>query len=240
MKLKSYKIVYEDDDIIVVNKAAGVYTISPRHATPDDVLSELLEKKYKEIFIVHRLDKDTSGLVIFAKNAESHKHLSLQFEENKIDKVYFAFVEGKFEIDGVYLVDVPILVDPGRQKVQIHDKGKPSQTKIRVVEQFSNHTLIEAKLVTGRTHQIRVHMEYLGYPLMIDKLYGSKKEFYLSEIKRKYHRKEERSERPLITRQTLHAHSMSLTHPTKGSIMKFEAELPKDLKALRYQLRKNG
>lgn len=240
MKIKSYKIVYEDDYIIVVNKAAGVYTISPRHATMDDVLSDLLEKRYKEIFIVHRLDKDTSGLVVFAKNSEIHKNLSIQFEENKIDKVYFAFVEGKLEFVGTYLIDVPILVDPGRQKVQIHDKGKPSQTKIRIVEQFSNHTLIEAKLITGRTHQIRVHMEYLGYPLMIDKLYGTKKEFYLSEIKRKYHRKEDRTERPLITRQTLHAHSMSLTHPVTGSKMNFEAELPKDLRALRYQLRKNS
>ena len=241
MKKKSYEILFEDDEIIVVNKAPGIYTIEPRHKTDDTVLYDEIKKSLDELFIVHRLDKDTSGIIIFAKTAKSHKILSEQFQDNKIEKTYYAFVDGNLDLDDdVYLIDIPILVTPGRYKVQISDRGKPSQTKIRVVESYRNYTLIEAKLITGRTHQIRAHMQYLGYPLIVDKLYGHKKELYLSEIKRKYKHKSETPERPLIKRQTLHSRTLAFYHPATNEKMHFEAPLPKDLKALRNQLRKNS
>jgi len=240
MKRKYYEIIFEDNDLIVVNKTAGVYTIEPRHKTDDGILYDELLKISEEIFTVHRLDRETSGLVVFAKNAKTHKLLSEQFQNNAIEKVYYAFVDGNLDIDGAYLIDIPILITPGRQQVQIHEKGKPSKTKIRVVEEYKGFSLIEAKLITGRTHQIRAHMQYLGYPLMVDKMYGHRKEFFLSEVKRKYKRKGNGQERPLIVRQTLHAHTMKFKHPITKKEMMFEASLPKDLRALRNQLLKNS
>ena len=100
--------------------------------------------------------------------------------------------------------------------------------------------MLEAKLLTGRTHQIRIHLNYIGFPLMIDRLYGHRTEFYLSEIKKKYHLKKDQEELPLIKRQTLHAHQLELEHPETGVKMIFNSELPKDLRALRKQLSKNG
>ena len=239
MKKKYFDVIYEDKDILVVNKEAGVYTIPPRYSANAIVLKDLLEKKYGKIYTLHRLDKDTSGLVMFARNEKSHKNLSSQFQDNKIEKTYFAFVDGVLDIDDVYLIDVPIMIIPGYHKVRIHDKGKPSKTKIRVVEKFKNHSLVEAKLITGRTHQVRVHMQYIGYPLMVDKYYGQRDEFFLSEIKSGYRISDDDIERPLVSRQTLHAHSLAFEHPSTGEKMFFTAKLPKDLKALRYQLNKN-
>ncbi len=240
MRRNSYDKIFEDDELIVVSKASGVYSIEPRHKTDDPILYEELKKITPELFTVHRLDKDTSGLIIYAKTAESHKNLSEQFHENKIEKTYYAFVDGNLDLEGgVYLIDIPILVTPGRYQVQISDRGKPSQTKIRIVESYKNYTLIEAKLITGRTHQIRAHMQYLGYPLIVDKLYGHKKELYLSEIKRKYRHKGDSPERPLIKRQTLHSRTLTFYHPVTNKKISLEAPLPKDLKALRNQLRKN-
>jgi len=241
MRKKSYEILFEDEEIIVINKASGAYTIEPRHKTDDPIIYEEIKKTTGDLFTVHRLDKDTSGLIVFAKTARSHKILSEQFRENKIEKTYYAFVEGNLDLeDSVYLIDIPILVTPGRYQVQISERGKPSQTKIRIVESYKNYTLIEAKLITGRTHQIRAHMQYLGYPLIVDKLYGHKKELFLSEIKRKYKHKGDSPERPLIKRQTLHSRTLSFIHPSTNEKLSFEAPLPKDLKALRNQLRKNS
>ncbi len=239
MRKTFFEIVYEDNDLIVVDKAAGVYSIDPRHPVKDQVLTHLLRKGRDEIFVLHRLDRETSGLILFAKNKESHKELSRQFEHNEIQKKYYAFVDGRLEFEGAYLIDVPILITPGKYKVQIADSGKPAKTKIRVVENYNAHTMVEAKLITGRTHQIRAHLQYIGHPLMVDKLYGFRSEFYLSEIKKKYRQKTDSSERPLINRQTLHAHNISLKHPISQEPMTFEAKLPKDLRALRSQLLKN-
>lgn len=239
-KNKYFEVIYEDDDLLVINKAAGVYSIDPRHNTPDPVLTDLLEKNHKdkEIFIVHRLDRETSGLILFAKNQESHRLLSQQFSENKIEKSYYAFVDGHMDFDGVFLIDVPIFIDPGKYKVRIDSKGKSSRTKIRIVESYTNYTMLEAKLVTGRTHQIRIHLQYLGHPLIVDKLYGNREEFFLSEIKHKYRSNKNTDELPLISRQTLHSHQIKFLKPSTNEEMIFNAPLPKDLKALRNQLSK--
>ncbi len=238
--MKAFATIFEDDDLIVIDKAAGVYSIHPRHSTNDAVLFEMLEKKYGQLYLIHRLDRDTSGVIVFARNKESQKRLANQFLNNTISKSYYAFVDGNLDIEDTYLIDVPIMIVPGKYKVFIHEKGKPSQTKIRVVEKYRYFTMIEAKLITGRTHQIRIHLNYIGYPLIIDKLYGHRTEFYLSEIKKKYHLKQGQTELPLISRQTLHAHRLELIHPVNDEKMVFQSQLPKDLRALRNQLRKNG
>jgi len=238
--MRAFEIVYEDNDIVVVDKSAGINTIKPRHSTNNLILFDFLYEKYGELFLVHRLDRDTSGLIIFAKNQESQSNLSGQFIDHRINKTYYAFVDGRLEFENTYLIDVPIMIVPGKYKVSIHEKGKPSQTKIRVVENYKNFTMLEAKLLTGRTHQIRIHLNYIGYPLIIDRLYGHRTEFYLSEIKKKYHLKKDMEELPLVKRQTLHAHSMELEHPATGEKMTFNSELPKDLRALRKQLMKHG
>ena len=238
---KYYELIYKDDDVIVVSKYAGVYSIAPRHEQRAIVLHDLLKNEYGDVFVLHRLDRDTSGLMVFAGNEKSHKELSRQFQNNEVEKTYYVFVDGvlDMEADDSYLIDVPIMIVPGIHKVRIHDKGKASQTKIRVVELYKNHSLIEAKLLTGRTHQVRVHMQYLGYPLIVDKYYGRRDEFFLSEIKKKYKINDDEIERPLVKRQTLHAYSLSFNHPVSGERLHFVSELPKDLKALRYQLKKN-
>lgn len=238
MKNRFFNIVFEDDHIVVADKPAGVYSIDPRHSTKDPILSEILQKQYGNIFILHRLDRETSGLIMFAKSEESHRKFSELFNENKIDKFYLAFVDGKMDFDGAYLIDVPIFIDPGKAKVRIDEKGKPSQTKIRIIENYNNFTLLEAKLITGRTHQIRIHLQYIGHPLMVDKLYGRREEFYLSEVKNKYHQSKYEEELPLITRQTLHCHQLHFIHPFTGAELNFELELPKDLRALKNQLTK--
>lgn len=239
MKRVPYSVIYEDADILVVDKAAGVYAINPRHDTKDPVLFEELSGIYPSLFLIHRIDKDTSGILIFAKNEESQRNLSMQFMDGTIEKMYYAFVDGNINSgEEALLIDVPIFIDPGKHKVRIDRRGKPAQTKIRVVESYPGFSLLEAKLLTGRTHQIRVHLQYIGNPLIVDKLYGNRTEFFLSEIKSKLRISKFENEKPLVERQTLHSHYLKIIHPLTNEEMEFESQLPKDLRALRNQLNK--
>lgn len=233
-----FEIVFEDDEMMVINKAADVYSINPRHQTRLPVLSDILSEKYGEIYIVHRIDRDTSGLMIFAKNENSHRLLSEQFRNGEIQKSYYVFVDGHMDFEGALMIDAPILADPSKFNVIIDTAGKAAQTKIRIVQAYPNYTMIEAKLITGRTHQIRVHMQYIGHPLIVDKLYGHRQEFFLSEIKHKYKRGSYEEERPLVSRQTLHSHEIRFLHRWSGEELIFNAPLPKDLRALKAQLEK--
>lgn len=240
MKKAYYNIIFQDDDILIVDKYAGVYSIDPRHNTKDPILYSLLTLEFGPVFIVHRLDKDTSGLILFARNQESHKNLSEQFNNNEIEKNYYAFVDGTLNEEEAILIDAPIFINPQNNKVRIDKKGKPSRTKIRVIENYRKFSMLEARLLTGRTHQIRVHLEYIGNPLIVDKMYGQREAFYLSEIKRKYKFSTLNEESPLIDRQTLHAHQLIFKHPITNEKMQFNSDLPKDLKALRHQLQKTN
>lgn len=235
---RHFEIVFEDDEMLVINKAHGVYSINPRHQTRLPVLADILQKKYGEIFVLHRIDRDTSGLIVFAKNENSHRILSEQFNATKIEKSYFVFVDGYMDFEGAYMIDVPVLADPGKFRVSIDPAGKEAQTKIRIVQSYPNFTMLEAKLITGRTHQIRAHMNYIGHPLIVDKLYGNRKEFFLSEIKHKYRTGPYEEEKPLISRQTLHSHEIRLWHQWSQQELVFNAPLPKDLNALKSQLEK--
>ena len=166
----------------------------------------------------------------------------MQFEARTVDKIYLALVEGTVHKEEGE-INQPIannMRDKGR--MIIAKRGKPSLTLYKVVERFKNYTLVEANIKTGRTHQVRVHFEVIGYPLAVDSLYGRKDAFLLSEVKMKKYRrgKDVIEEKPLMSRTTLHAAKVTFNHPTTNESMTFEAELPKDFRAVLNQLRKWG
>ena len=234
-----FNILLEDEDLILVDKPAGLLSIPDRYQPDKPNLYHLLHQKREQIFTVHRLDKDTSGLICFAKNETAHKVLSHQFEERTIIKRYIAIVDGRVNKEED-TIDKPIGKDPSKAgRMIISKKGKPSLTQYKVLERFKGFSLIEAKILTGRTHQIRVHFASIGHPLAIDPIYGQRKQFYLSEIKRrKYRIGKDQEERPLVKRQPLHALALEFNHPTKLKEVSIQAELPKDIKAMVNQLRK--
>ncbi|MEJ5287095.1 MAG: Ribosomal large subunit pseudouridine synthase D [Candidatus Kapaibacterium sp.] len=235
---KLYQILYQDNDIIVVDKASGVLSIPDRFDKNIPNLRMLLEEKFGRIWVVHRLDKETSGIMVFARNAESHKDLNTQFEELNVEKIYHAFVSGWIAEDE-FDIDIPLLTDPSNKGRTIPSaRGKEALTKVRVLERFSIATLIECNLVTGRHHQIRVHCATVGNPLLVDDIYGKNEAFFLSHIKRRYNLKKGEEEKPIIDRLTLHAYSLKFRHPKTQEIVEFIAQYPKDFSALLNVLRK--
>ncbi len=234
-------ILFQDDHIVVVNKPAHYLSIPDRFVLEKPNLVSFLKNDFEEVFVVHRLDKETSGVIVFAKNKEAHRDLSIQFENRTVNKIYLTLVEGNVHKDEGKIAQ-PIannMRDSG--KMIVAKRGKPSLTFYKVKERFKNYTLVEANIKTGRTHQVRVHFESIGYPLAVDELYGRKKAFFLSEVKlKKYRRGKDFEERPLMERTTLHAHQLTFKHPTTQEEMTFNAELPKDFRAVLNQLRKWG
>lgn len=237
----TYELLYEDDCLIVVGKPAGLLTIPDRMGNKDSLLG-MLEKKYGKVFVVHRLDRETSGVLCFARTEQAHRHLSMQFERHTTDKFYFALVDGVLHHEEGE-IDKPIGEHPtAAGKMTVTNSGKPSLTFYRVAERFKRYTLAEVLIKTGRTHQIRVHFQSIGYSLAVDALYGRRAAFYLSEIKGKSYKsgKHSEEERPLMERTSLHAARLRLDHPVTGERMEFIAELPKDFAAVLSQLRKWG
>lgn len=230
-------VIFENDDWVVLNKPAGMLSIPDRTQSQPSLKDKLIEK-YGNIFTVHRLDKDTSGIIVFAKNDITHKHLSLQFEERTTTKIYAGLVPGKI-YDTKGIIDVPITEHYAQQGAMMTSaRGKPSVTEYEVVEQFKSFAWVQFHILTGRTHQIRVHMKHLGHPLACDPLYGDGKPILLSSFKKKFNlSRSEEEERPLLHRLALHALRLSFTD-MNGTIHSYEADLPKDLKALLQQLRK--
>lgn len=236
-----YELIYEDEQIVVVSKPAGLLTIPDRAGNKDNLVTAL-ERQYGKIFIVHRLDRETSGILCFARNEAAHRHLSMQFEHHTSDKFYYALVDGILHHDEGE-IDKPIGEHPGiAGKMAILHTGKPSLTFYRATERFKHFTLAEALLKTGRTHQIRLHFQSIGYPLAVDAVYGRRSALFLSEIKGKAYRSGKHSddERPMMERTSLHAYRLRIDHPTTGERLEFKAELPKDFAAVLSQLRKWG
>ncbi|HOY03841.1 MAG TPA: RluA family pseudouridine synthase [Saprospiraceae bacterium] len=236
-----YELLHEDEHLLVVNKPAGLLTIPDRAGNKDSLLGAL-EKRYGKVFVVHRLDRETSGILCFARSAEAHRNLSMQFEHHTADKFYYALIDGELHHEEGE-IDKPIgehPVIPG--KMAIVKNGKASLTFYRVTERFPRFTLAEVLIKTGRTHQIRVHFQSIGYSLAVDALYGRRPAFYLSEIKGKSYKsgKHSEEERPLMERTSLHAARLRLDHPATGERVEFQTELPKDFAAVLNQLRKWG
>jgi RluA family pseudouridine synthase len=233
-------IIYQDDHIIIVNKPSDILTIPDRFDASKPNLYAQLNKIYGKVYVVHRLDRETSGIIIFAKNENAHKVLSQQFENHETTKIYVALLDGVMpENEGV--IDKPLAPHPTiKGKMTIAKRGKSSLTEYKVVERFKHFTLVEADIKTGRTHQIRVHFQSQGYPLAIDVLYGRRNEIFANEIKNKFKYAKFGEERPLMARTTLHAFRLTFKHPLSYETMTYEAELPKDFNALINQLRKWG
>ena len=230
-------IIYEDETLIALNKPSGLLSIPDREGK-DISLKKLLTEKYDRIFTVHRLDKDTSGLIVFAKTEEAHKHLSKQFEERQTEKIYEGFVLGSLaEKKGT--IDAPIAEHPAKKGLMtVYRKGKESITDYEVLEDLKIFSWVQFQIHTGRTHQIRVHAKHIGHPILCDDLYGDGKPILLSSLKHKFKlSKNEWEEKPILNRLALHALSLILKKMDEEPI-KLEAPLPKDLRALLQQLRK--
>jgi 23S rRNA pseudouridine955/2504/2580 synthase/23S rRNA pseudouridine1911/1915/1917 synthase len=239
VKKYSPDIIFENDSFVAVNKPAGLLSIPDREQTQTS-LKDILLEKYGSIFTVHRLDKDTSGIIIFAKTEAAHKYFSQLFEERQIEKYYQGLVHG-IPANKEGTIDAPI-AEHGVQKglYIVHRRGKPSVTDYEVIESHKSFSLLQFQLHTGRTHQIRVHCQNIGHPLACDELYGDGKPVLLSSIKKKYKlSKHDEEERPMLNRLALHSYRLKFTD-ADGKVIDLEAELPKDIRALLQQLKKNN
>jgi RluA family pseudouridine synthase len=227
-------ILFENNDFIIVNKPPFLATLEDRHE-PVNLLG--LARAYTpDAQVCHRLDKDTSGVLAIAKNPEAYRHLSMQFEKREVEKIYHAIVDGIHNFANV-LVDAPILKkDDGVVKISTRD-GKPAQTYFNSLQSYRQHTLVECKPVTGRMHQIRVHLASQGASITGDELYGGKP-FLLSAIKRKFNLKKDTDEESFMKRMALHAFSLEFDD-LSGNRQKIQAPYPKDMQALLRQLELN-
>jgi len=214
-------ICYEDDELLVVNKQRGLVVHEGAGKEEETLVSALLSHcKLSSLGgnlrpgIVHRIDKDTSGLLVVAKTNYSHLFLSKQFYMHNVERYYLAIVAGVIPEDGG-VIDAPIGRDPkNRKRMAITASGKRAVTHFVVLKRFRNATFVRCKLETGRTHQIRVHFKYLGYPLIGDALYGSKNLSYP------------------INGQALHAQTLGFLHPKKDRCIKVVTQIPLDMKKL--------
>jgi len=230
-------ILEENNDFIAINKPSGLLSV-PDRAGNELSLKDILKQQYGEIYTVHRLDKDTSGVIVFAKNADAHKLLSGLFEGREVEKYYIGIVHGiPSQESGT--VDAAIMEHPVKKGVMVvNKKGKHARTDYHLTETFGNYSVMQFRIYTGRTHQIRVHMKHIGHPIVCDALYGNGEPVMLSSIKRNFNlsRKEE-EERPLFHRLALHAEKLVFTDLRKLQ-HHIESPLPKDMKAFLQQLRK--
>jgi len=238
-KNNDFSVIYSDDDIIVLNKRSGILIAADRYDPDAPRLDLLAEKEFGKLYAVHRIDKDTSGLIIYARNPEAHKNLSMQFEQRKVHKTYHALVYGHPMWEDLH-VDLALQPDGDARHRTVPSKryGKPSVTDFHLVGTCGPYSWIEAKPLTGRTHQIRVHLQANNLSIVCDPLYsGNQKPVRLSEIKKKWNG-DEYEERPLLSRLALHAYKIELTHPGTGEPVSYTAPYPKDMEATRKQLSK--
>lgn len=230
-------IVYENDDFVALNKPSGLLSIPDREGK-DVSLKILLKEKYSNIFTVHRLDKDTSGIIVFAKNEVAHKYLSMQFEGRHTKKIYQGLVIGSLQ-EKKGSIDAPIAEHPAKNGTMIvHRNGKESLTDYELLEDFGIYSHLQFQIHTGRTHQIRVHMKDIGHPIVCDNLYGDGKPILVSSLKSKFKlAKDVEEERPILGRLALHAFQLAFKD-LQGKLVEIEAQLPKDIRATLQQLAK--
>jgi RluA family pseudouridine synthase len=241
MKLDPGEIVlYCDDALLAINKPAGLATLPEGYDPAAPHVKSILEPMFGRLWIVHRLDRETSGVLVLARSAQAHQNLNDQFSHRKIKKTYWAVVHGCPDWGGK-TARSPLLPDGDRHHRTIVDQrsGKPATTEFRLLEPFSAYALLEAIPLTGRTHQIRAHLSSLGLPVVGDSLYGGQPALYLSQLKPGF-RGGTRGECALIQRTALHAESISLEHPITFQALSLSAPIPKDFNAALRQLRRYG
>lgn len=227
-------ILWEDDDYIVINKPPFISTLEDRNDR-HNILS-MARQYHHDAQVCHRLDKETTGALAIAKNPDAYRHMSMQFENRAVDKIYHAVSDGIHDFQNEE-VQKPILkLSTGA--VRIDFKGKEASTIFNTMQAFSRHTLVECKPVTGRMHQIRIHLSSIGAPITSDEMYGGQL-LYLSSLKRNFNLKKDTEEQPLINRLALHAYSLGFALPNKDKKL-VEAPYPKDFRVLIQQLEKNS
>lgn len=207
------QIVYSDPHILVVNKPADLSVLPEGWDKSAPYLVQMLEEQFPKVWVVHRIDKVTSGMVVFALTAEAHRSLNIQFEKHDVEKEYHALVNGVPKWDEK-LTKFPLRVNVGHKHRTMVDNrnGLRSETRFRLLERYQTAALVEASPLTGRTHQIRVHAYALGHPLLGDVLYSA-------------------PETDVIPRPALHAFSLAFTHPETGKRVAFQADYPNDFQA---------
>jgi 23S rRNA pseudouridine955/2504/2580 synthase len=234
---KNFKdwVVFEDDDYMVINKPPYFSTLEDR--TGASSILELAKKHHEGAQVCHRLDKETSGALLISKHNEAYKHASTQFADRSIEKTYHAVADGLHNLENEK-IDFALHVAASGNVTRISKTGKPSTTTVRSMRLYKYHTLMECKPVTGRMHQIRVHLAKIGAPLVADGLYGGK-DLFLSSIKRNYRPKLDVEERPLMPRVALHAYSLRFTD-FQGNVQEIASPYPKDFRTVITQLEKNS
>jgi RluA family pseudouridine synthase len=234
---RPYEVIFSDPAILVCSKKSGLLVAADRYDPKAPRLDLLASEEWGRLFAVHRIDKDTSGLVVYARTGESHRALSLAFQERRVRKVYHALIHGRLP-EGEVAVDAPLLPDgDSRHRTTVNKKdGKPSRTVFRQRDICGPYSLIEALPETGRTHQIRAHLRFLGLCVVCDSLYsGNTKPVKLSDFKRSW-RGDPWEEQPLLDRLALHAYQLAFAHPQPGESVSFTAPYHKDFAAAYNQL----
>lgn len=259
----SIPILYEDRDLMVLDKPAGLAVEPERWARGAASLAGALLAMARSrsaapasnaenappgpldlrLRAVHRLDKDTSGALVVAKNLEAERALRNAFAEDRVVKTYWALVEGEHPLEEGEEQEIDLAIGPDEKRsgrvVIDAEHGKPARTRVSVLQRFRGFTWLACRPLSGRTHQIRVHLAAVGFPLAVDKLYGRREELRLSNVKAGYRAKRGQPERPIIARHTLHAAAIEVPSPSDGARMiRVEAPLPKDFGQLLKQLAK--
>ena len=228
-------LIYEDDHIIVVNKPPFISSLDEREGGEINIL-RLAKQYHEDAQICHRLDKETSGAMIIAKDPETYRFVSMQFEHREVKKVYHAIVDGTHVFNEL-MIDLPIL-NAGKGNVMIsRAEGKKAETYFQSIKYFKHYTLIEARPVTGRMHQIRIHLATQRASISGDDMYGGKPVF-LSQIKRGYRPNKNEEEQPIMKRFALHSREVTFKIAENES-RTFTAEYPKDFGVLIKLLEKN-
>jgi len=256
-----FRVVYEDDRIAAVDKASGIAVCADRWDDSRERLDKLLAAflNIEKVFIVHRIDRDTSGLVVFAKNTDIHRKLSAAFENRRVYKKYIAVVRGRPAWKET-VCDLPLVPDGNKQHHTIIDKfqGKKSVTSFRLLGSAGNYSILEAVPETGRTHQIRVHLASMGHSIVCDELYGNSKPLFLSAFKPGWRGNPE-EEKPLLGRLGLHAAGLFIPEKVTDTLvggakmvidtekvtdtvsgLTLSAPLPRDMAAVAKQFDKLG
>lgn len=239
------EIIHMDEQLLAVNKPSGIPVIPDRWSSKRLHLIDLLERflqqetgsRQRQVYTVHRIDADTSGLVLLARTPEMHRELSRLFEKQRIEKSYLAIVRGRpKESEG--RIDLPLSRSTsGKKLTRVDSNGKPAETHFTLLEAFRNFSLIEARPKTGRTHQIRVHLSSIACPLAVDPLYNPQSTLTIADIKPGMFPGQQQAS-ALISRLTLHAAHLRFDHPQTGSPIHIEADIPKDFAAALKGLRR--
>lgn len=231
-------ILWQDESLLVLNKPPGLLTLPDGYDASAPHMRSLLEPEFGRIWIVHRLDRETSGVLILARSAAAHRHLNTQFDQRRVDKRYDALLTGNPDWEQRE-IELALRANGDRKHRTVVDaqRGKPSLTRVRVLERFERYTLVEAQLLSGRTHQVRAHMAALGHPLAADLLYGAPGPVLLSELKPGFC-PGIKGECAILKRTGLHAFSLALQHPLSGEWLEFQAPYPPDFAGALRQLRR--